>query len=257
MRVERVTSMRASAIREALDPSTNFWLRSVAGSPEVGLFEAEDGGVLAILGDEARLGHPTSSRAAVALAAATANVPLARASGATTAVRAFVDSRNDGGWRSVFAGAEMLKCAPPVPRPIVGEMCRASEIAGDPALPPPFDAWMRAFIDEEFEPGVSPPPVTASQLWFWIADGSPRTMAGAIERGSDSTRIVTVYTPPALRGAGWAGALVGAMAESAGREGRRYVTLNVADTNMAARRAYERAGFRSMLSTEIWLRREL
>lgn len=256
MRIERVSSTRAGAIREALDPTTNFWLRFAAGSPEVGLFEAEDGGILALLGDEARLGHPMSRHAAVELAAATAKVPLSRASGATTAVRAFVGARNEGGWRSAFAGAEMMKSALSVPRPIVGEMRCASEITGDPELPPPFDAWMLAFADEGFEPGMSPPPVTSSQLWFWSADGSPRAMAGAIARGSDATRIVTVYTPPASRGEGWAGALVGAMADRAAREGRRYVTLNVADENIAARRAYERAGFRATLSTEIWIRRE-
>ncbi|MDF2696427.1 MAG: hypothetical protein K0S65_4810 [Labilithrix sp.] len=249
MNVEQVTTERALAIARTLDPTTNSWLRFGAAGPEVRLFEAE-GGCVAIVGTEARLGHPLTERAAVAIARATAHIPLTQAWGATTSVRAFVEARSESGWRSVFVGAEMMRSATSQPRPIAGEMRRASELGG-PALPPPFDAWMRAFVEEGFEPGMGPPPVSADQLFFWSLDGEPRAMAGALPRGGDAIRIVTVYTPPAMRGAGWAGALVHAMTA---RCEVPYVTLDVMDENLPARRAYERAGFRAVLATERWLR---
>jgi GNAT superfamily N-acetyltransferase len=273
MRVDQVTPDRAKAIASTLDPATNSWLRTLSRgpSPDVRLFAADDGGVLAIVGNEARLGHPLTVTAATALARATANIPILQAWGATSAVRAVVAARDEPGWQSIFVGSEMIKSAPSSPRTIAGEVRRASELgrgsaAGGPTarkaddrgpgLPPPFDGWMRAFVEEEFEPGTSPPRVSAEELCVWIADGEARAMAGTLARGADAMRIVTVYTPKAARGAGWAGALVTAIADGALRDGRPFVTLDVADENIPARRAYERAGFRSILATQRWLRRE-
>jgi ribosomal protein S18 acetylase RimI-like enzyme len=258
VKVERVLGEQAEEIGKTLDAGLNPWLRYNAGKGSVSLFRAADGGLLAIVEGEARLGHPTTVEAASALGRATTGMALEQAWGDAEAVRALLAAREDADrWELINSSSELALQAESVRRPVQGEIRCVAELrkrAEGEELPAPFDQWMEAFITEAINPGMSVPHVTVKDLYAWMVDGVPRAMAGILERGDDSVRIITVYTPRNARGKGYASALVSALAARAIGRGRRIITLDVATQNIAARRAYERAGFRFVLATERWKR---
>ena len=55
---------------------------------------------------------------------------------------------------------------------------------------------------------------------FWIDKGQPVSMAGIQRRLRNSAAITGVYTPPALRGRGYAGSVTAATVERIYAEGR-------------------------------------
>jgi GNAT superfamily N-acetyltransferase len=73
----------------------------------------------------------------------------------------------------------------------------------------------------------------------------------------DLPTVVGVYVPPASRGLGVIDALLAAAAGWARARGDRQLTLDVHESNLAAIRAYERAGFEARSDFEGELGREL
>lgn len=246
-------------VKERIDPAASSYLRFLAirGADLVfhetergilGVAPFDGGGLQAILGP--KIGHTITAADGAELAKATARTPFVFALGPREAVRAFVDAHSDG-WERISATQEMLFREAPAPRPARGH---ARAPSGEGALPAPFDAWMVAFTDELFKGPMRPPPVTAMELWSWYDGDVPVCMAGALPRGDDAIRIVCVYTPPELRGRGYAGALVTALAKAVEERGIRWVTLDFQIEGPNARSAYERAGFRPTVITERWQR---
>ncbi|HEY0251817.1 MAG TPA: GNAT family N-acetyltransferase [Kofleriaceae bacterium] len=146
-----------------------------------------------------------------------------------------------GGWRRVFEGHEMVWRGGGTDDP----RCVCAATVEHPL-------WRAEFIAEAFAVGGSPPEVPRDQMFVWC-DQDPRAMAGVLHVSDDVTRIVVVYTPPAWRGRGYAGALVGALAN---RAGTRWVSLDVSVDNPAGLRAYERVGFECVGRQAIWLKLE-
>jgi predicted GNAT family acetyltransferase len=113
-----------------------------------------------------------------------------------------------------------------------------------------FIVWHRAF---EIEVGMLKVPtpleerialrITNQQLILWIDDGQEVSMAGANPLPAASARIGPVYTPPALRGRGYAQAVTAAASEHVQREGPRTVFLFTDAINPASNKAYQRIGY--------------
>ena len=203
------------------------------------LYAASDGTILAIESNTARLSDPSTIEGALELVGAVpATTTVAR--GPVAVIDAFV-ARLPPTWSRTFEGHEMAYTDRPDLRAVAGEMRCSTELAT------PFETWRDAFIAEAFPTGGTPPAVTREQLFIWI-DGEPRAMAALLPLGPGDARIVTVYTPPASRGRGYATVLVAALAERA----RCTVTLDVEVFNRSAFRAYERAGFRTVGRNAIW-----
>lgn len=110
--------------------------------------------------------------------------------------------------------------------------------------------WHRAF---EIEVGMITVPTPLServtrrindgQLMLWIDDGNPVTMSGANALPAASARIGPVYTPPELRGRGYAQAVTAAASAHVQRDGPRTVFLFTDAVNPASNKAYQRIGF--------------
>jgi ribosomal protein S18 acetylase RimI-like enzyme len=115
---------------------------------------------------------------------------------------------------------------------------------------------------KEFEAEVPEPAGFVSHTWedVWpsfrneIAAGSvfvaedgdgPLGFANAAPEGSARWRLDTIYVRPRARRAGVAKALVAAIAGAAGGGGARHLTLEVLETNEAARAVWGRLGFAS------------
>lgn len=238
-----------------VDPAAASYLRFLVGSDPSRVVYATEDAVLAIGADGAAVLGPRRGRAmTAAMGAALARAalePFVFAMGPQDGVRGFVEGR---GWKRLAASQEMLFSFDPSARSALrptSAQLRAPSTGG--ALSSPFDAWMDAFVRELFAGPTRPPLVSAAELWTMWEGDTPVSMAGALNRGDDAIRIVTVYTPPELRGRGYASALVAGIATSVAVRGVRYVTLDYSlESSPSPRTAYERAGFRPTIITERW-----
>jgi RimJ/RimL family protein N-acetyltransferase len=79
---------------------------------------------------------------------------------------------------------------------------------------------------------------------FWIDHhGEPVSMGGIARRLKISAAIRAVYTPPELRGHGYAGSVTAAMVERIYAEGRKIACLYADISNPASIRCYTKIGF--------------
>lgn len=111
-------------------------------------------------------------------------------------------------------------------------------------------AWHRA---SEIELGVIAMPTPLServalriknqQFLMWINAGQAVSMAGANPLPAASARIGPVYTPPELRGCGFAQAVTAAASEHVQYDHARTVFLFTDAGNPASNKSYQRIGF--------------
>jgi len=78
---------------------------------------------------------------------------------------------------------------------------------------------------------------------FWIVDGEPVSMAGIVRRTRHAAAIAGVYTPPALRGRGYAGSVTAAVVEQVFAEGKTAACLYTDLRNPSSNRCYAKIGF--------------
>jgi RimJ/RimL family protein N-acetyltransferase len=82
------------------------------------------------------------------------------------------------------------------------------------------------------------------RFFLWVLDDEPVSMGAIVRRTRRAAAISGVYTPPALRGRGYAGSVTAALVEAAFSEGKTMACLHTDSRNPFANRAYERVGFR-------------
>jgi len=86
--------------------------------------------------------------------------------------------------------------------------------------------------------------VASGGLFVWEHEGAPVSMAtlqGATRHG---IRVSFVYTPPELRGRGYASACVAAVSDRALASGKRFCTLYTDLSNPTSNSIYQRIGYR-------------
>ncbi|MGW2561770.1 GNAT family N-acetyltransferase [Streptomyces sp. NPDC001514] len=86
--------------------------------------------------------------------------------------------------------------------------------------------------------------VSDGRLLFWEAGGRPVAMAGVSPVVAGQARIAPVYTPPELRGRGYAGAATVAATRLAQRSGASEVLLFTDLANPTSSALYQRLGYR-------------
>jgi GNAT superfamily N-acetyltransferase len=113
-----------------------------------------------------------------------------------------------------------------------------------------FAEWFEAFRLEAV-PRDPPAPRAQSDRMagsrdylFWVTGGRPVSLAGIIRRTRNAAAIAIVYTPPELRGRGYAGSATAAVVEKIYAEDRRTACLYVDLRNPASTRCYAKIGFR-------------
>jgi GNAT superfamily N-acetyltransferase len=110
--------------------------------------------------------------------------------------------------------------------------------------------WLTAFFQEAVPCDRLPPrdelelAAGEGRFMFWIDEGRPVSMAGIARRLRDSAAITGVYTPPELRGHGYAGSVTAATVERIYAEGRKTACLYTDLRNSASNRCYVKIGFR-------------
>lgn len=146
----------------------------------------------------------------------------------------------EGGRMGLF---ELTAVSPLPPSP--GRMRRAV-----PADTPLIQRWMEAFGAEAL-PHEPPPGPTAGErtvarggVRIWEVEGEPVAYANFGRELGGHVSIGPVYTPPELRGRGYATGLVAEMSRAALAEGRVGCTLFTDLANPTSNRIYERIGYR-------------
>ena len=119
-------------------------------------------------------------------------------------------------------------------RPLVVEWLRAfnEEALGDT----PADG-VEANIDWRLDPS------TSSGLVVWW-DGDPVSMVGYGRPTRSGMTVAPVYTPPALRGRGYASACTAAVTRQLLESGRRFVSLYTDLANPTSNSIYQKIGYR-------------
>lgn len=113
-----------------------------------------------------------------------------------------------------------------------------------------FADWTIAFLREAIPHDPLPSRERLAQVaaegrhQFWIVDGEPVSMAGIVRRTSHAAAIAGVYTPPALRGRGYAGSVTAAVVERIFAEGKSAACLYTDLRNPSSNRCYAKIGFK-------------
>ena len=98
--------------------------------------------------------------------------------------------------------------------------------------------------------------IDQGRIWMWSLDGQPVTQLWTTFERAGAVRIGGVYTPPELRGNGYASALTAAVsADQCSRSSVDVIMLNTQAANAMTNRLYRRLGFQSAFDTmTVWLR---
>jgi predicted GNAT family acetyltransferase len=119
--------------------------------------------------------------------------------------------------------------------------------------------WMRAFFDEAL-PGSPEARVErfvddraggVGSLVLWELDGRAVSLAGHASETPNGVRVGPVYTPPELRGRGYASALTAALTEQL-LERRRFCFLFTDLANETSNSIYQRIGYRPVTDFALW-----
>ncbi|MEU6438824.1 GNAT family N-acetyltransferase [Streptomyces sp. NPDC047046] len=122
-------------------------------------------------------------------------------------------------------------------------------------------AWFRGFsADVDERPPSDPAAWTAdilgkSTCLLWeTPDGTPVAMAARTPATDGSTRVTTVYTPPAHRRHGYAAAVTTAVTEAALAGGCTEILLNTDAANPTSNALYRRLGYEPVRDFQSWAR---
>jgi GNAT superfamily N-acetyltransferase len=141
--------------------------------------------------------------------------------------------------------------------------CRAvtmpSGVDGTRRLAAPNDRarlaeWLRGFIAEALHEEISESDALArvgdhikdNHFHLWEVGGKVVSLAAAVAPTLHGIRVNHVYTPPELRGRGYASALVGSLTQSLLSSGRRFAFLHTDLANPTSNRLYMRLGYRQV-----------
>lgn len=141
------------------------------------------------------------------------------------------------------------------PRPAAGTMLRGGE--EHRAI---LAAWAGAFDREAHTtpPGHADYDAVADRwirgvgrtAWLWVDEGRPVSLAGVGGPTPHGIRVGPVYTPPELRGRGYASNLVAAASQLELDGGRRFVFLFTDLANPTANKIYQSIGYEPVIDID-------
>jgi RimJ/RimL family protein N-acetyltransferase len=134
------------------------------------------------------------------------------------------------------------RLTPPDPMP-----AGSARVAGQPDAEL-LEAWLIAFQAEVNDLAGHNPRTVEDRLSFggltlWEVAGRPVAMAGVNRAAAGVVRVGPVYTPPELRGRGYAGAATAAVSEASLRAGAGAVVLFTDLSNPTSNALYPRLGY--------------
>jgi uncharacterized protein len=168
-------------------------------------------------------------------------------------------------WRAATGAAPRLEIAQRIfaadhvdePRPTTGAMRDYERADRELAI-----RWMDEFVAEAL-PDDAPQPESGAdfvdrreedpEAGFVVwEDERPVSMAGFGGRTPNGIRVGPVYTPPDLRGRGYASALTAALTRRLLDSGRRFCFLYTDLANPTSNSIYQRIGYRAVSDADFW-----
>lgn len=112
-------------------------------------------------------------------------------------------------------------------------------------------AWIEAFSREVDDVTASPGPAVDDRLshgglTLWETGGQPVSLAGLTRQVAGQVRVGPVYTPPELRGRGYAGAVTATVSQAALAAGADEVLLYADLANPTSNTLYQRLGYEAV-----------
>jgi hypothetical protein len=119
-------------------------------------------------------------------------------------------------------------------------------------------AWAESFIAEALEPRnpeeasllVDRSFRTGSRTWYLWEDGDPVSVAAAGGPTPNGIRIGPVYTPPEVRGRGYASAVTAHASQAELDKGRRFIFLFTDLSNPTSNKIYQAIGYEPVIDVE-------
>jgi len=140
------------------------------------------------------------------------------------------------------------------PRPAPGTMVRAAP--GDRDV---IAGWLRAFSDEAMRTGPAEDwermadrgiSGVGREFWLWVDDGRPVSLTGAGGLTPNGIRVGPVYTPPKVRGRGYASNLVASVSQRHLDAGRQFVFLFTDLANPTSNHIYQEIGYEPVIDID-------
>jgi predicted GNAT family acetyltransferase len=167
-------------------------------------------------------------------------------------------------WRAATGATPRLQIAQRIfaadhvdePRPTPGAMRDYERTDRELAI-----RWVDEFVAEalrdapnpgsnaDFVDGREADPDAGLVLW---EDDGPVSMAGFGGRTPNGIRVGPVYTPPDLRGRGYASALTAVLTQRLLDSGRRFCFLYTDLANPTSNSIYQRIGYRAVADADLW-----
>ncbi|MEU3713181.1 GNAT family N-acetyltransferase [Streptomyces catenulae] len=177
--------------------------------------------------------------------------PVPGIGGDRTAVDAFATTwlRHHGGTIDTVERSRLHRLGTLLPpRPGPPGAARPATTTADRAL---VLEWFTAFATDA---GVAPPRdartvddrIAHGRVLLWEDAGRPVAMAAHTGADDGVTRVAPVYTPPELRGRGYAGAVTAALSQTARDTGAHEVLLFTDLANPTANALYQRLGYEAV-----------
>lgn len=202
------------------------------------------------------LGEVTATQSS-ALVDATLQLDYPGVVGVEEAAPAFVARARERGARFAEPTPQLIQALRDKPiHPRVAGFARLAA-PGDLEL---FVDWMPAFLREAAPHDPLPSrdelerTITDKRFQFWTIEGEPVAMAGIVRRTRHAAAIAGVYTPPLLRGRGYAAAVTAAVVDSVFAEGRTAACFYSDLRNPASNRCYAKIGFKPVCHAWHYLR---
>jgi predicted GNAT family acetyltransferase len=123
-----------------------------------------------------------------------------------------------------------------------------------------FTDWMLAFYEEALPYDAKPSgqqlqaAASSEHYSFWLVNGEPVSRAGIRRCTRPVGAISGVYTPPTLRGRGYAGSVTAAVVERIFREGKAAACLYTDLRNPFSNRCYAKIGFKPVCLSSHYVR---
>ena len=174
--------------------------------------------------------------------------PLPTVNGVAAVSHAFAET-----WQALTGGTvkelmalrvfELRTVTPPPPPP--GHFRPATAADADLVL-----AWYDAFHAEAVPDEAAPRlthverAIAEGNVFLWEDGGRPVSLAGKGRRTAHGISVGPVYTPPELRGRGYASACVAALSQQILDEGKQFCTLFTDLANPTSNHIYQQLGYR-------------
>lgn len=119
--------------------------------------------------------------------------------------------------------------------------------------------WSNAFATECHMPPIADPAAVARErigwgrTYFWCVDDRAVSMASATGPTPHGIRVNLVYTPPELRGRGYASACVAAVSQRMLDSGRKFCFLYTDLGNPTSNKIYHSIGYRRVADSDQYL----